>query len=226
MIVVAGLGYLGGIGLFLLAVSKGNVSLVTPIVACDGAIGTLMAAATGATISATVGLALGIMVTGILLVTRANPVAEDRVEAPFAVKLRPPAVTAAIAAGAATCFGVVFVASGRIDGVSALWVTAIARAFPMAGGLILCLRAGRLLPDRAAWKWLVAFGLVDTGGYLVYVYAARADTAIAPVAASQYAALAAIGAVLLLRERLSRLQLGGVVMLLAGIALIASQGAE
>jgi drug/metabolite transporter (DMT)-like permease len=227
LMVLVGFGYLGGIGLFLLAVNAGRVSLITPIVACDGAIGTAMAAATGASITTTVGVALAVMVAGILLVTRAGPEGEGEGEGGMSfgvARMRPVAVTAAIAAASATAFGLVFVASGRIDDMSALWMTAIARAFPLVGGLILCLLSGRLLPERGAWKWLVAFGLIDTGGYLVYVWAAREDTAIAPVAASQYAALAAIGAVLVLHERLSRFQLGGVVALLAGIALIASQG--
>jgi drug/metabolite transporter (DMT)-like permease len=225
LMTLLGVGYLAGISLFLVAVNKGKVSFVTPIVACDGAIGTLIAAATGATITASVALALAIMVAGILLVTIAGSAREQRDPGRFAVaRMRPAALTAALAAGSATAFGVVFFASGEVDGLSPLWMVAIARAFPLVGGLAWSLKGRRLLPQPDAWKWLAAFGVIDTFGYLVYIWAAREDSAIAPIAASQYAALAVLGAVLVLRESLSRVQLGGVVVLLTGIALIASTG--
>jgi uncharacterized membrane protein len=227
LMLVAGVAYLGGTGLFLLAVSTGNVSLVTPIVACDGAIGTVMAAAAGAPLPAVAALAMGVMFAGIVLITRARPAVAGAAEARFApARMRPVGQTVAIAAASATSFGVVFLASGGIEGISALWVVACARAFPTLGGLAVCLRQGGVLPPRTAWRWLAGVGLLDALGYLVYVWAARSDRAIAPVAASQYAALGAIGAVLLLRERLSRSQVGGVVALLAGIALIAARGTE
>ena len=223
LMVLIGAAYLGGIALFLVAVNRGKVSLVTPIVACDGAIGTLIAAATGTSVTASVALALAIMVSGILLVTTTGSAHDEGDAGPFAVaQMRPAALTAALAAGSATAFGVVFFASGEVDGLSPLWMAAITRAFPLAGGLAGSLKAKRLLPQRDAWKWLAAFGLIDTLGYLVYVWAAREDSAIAPIAASQYAALAVLGAVLFLRESLSRVQVGGIVVLLTGIALIAS----
>ena len=223
LMVLVGAGYLMGVALFLVAVNKGKVSLVTPIVACDGAIGTLIAAATGTSVTASVALALAIMVSGILLITVAGSAQEEGGAGRFAVaQMRPAALTAALAAGSATAFGVVFFTTSEVDGLSPLWMAAIARAFPLAGGLAGSLKGRRLLPQRDAWKWLAAFGLIDTLGYLVYVWAAREDSAIAPIAASQYAALAVLGAVLVLRERLSRVQVGGVVVLLTGIALIAS----
>ena len=43
-----------------------------------------------------------------------------------------------------------------------------------------------------------------------------------PVLASQFAAIAAVGAFLLFRERLTRLQLGGVTMVLAGVAVLSA----
>lgn len=225
LMLVAGVAYLGGTGLFLLAVSTGNVSLVTPIVACDGAIGTVMAAAAGAPLPAVAALAMTVMFAGIVLITRARPAVAGAPEARFApARMRPVGQTVAIATASAMSFGVVFLASGGIEGISALWVVACARAFPTLGGLAVCLRQGQLRPPRGAWRWLAGVGLLDALGYLVYVWAAREDRAIAPVAASQYAALGAIGAVLLLRERLSRSQVIGLVALLAGIALIAARG--
>ncbi len=140
-----------------------------------------------------------------------------------AVRIRPVRTSVTLAALTALCFGTLFFASGKASGMDALWVVAISRMIPLACGLVVCLRKGNLIPPRPAWRWIVAFGLLDLAGYVAYIEGAREDLVVAAVAASQYAAIAAVGGVLGFGERLSRAQVAGVVLLVGGAAGVASQ---
>jgi drug/metabolite transporter (DMT)-like permease len=57
-------------------------------------------------------------------------------------------------------------------------------------------------------------------GFLSFTLGARHGIAITAVVASQFAALAALGAFLLFRERLAGLQLTGVATIVAGVAIL------
>jgi drug/metabolite transporter (DMT)-like permease len=59
-------------------------------------------------------------------------------------------------------------------------------------------------------------------GFFSYTDGSRHGIAIASVLSSQFAAVAALGAFLLFKERLSRLQLLGVVVVVAGVALLSA----
>jgi drug/metabolite transporter (DMT)-like permease len=61
-------------------------------------------------------------------------------------------------------------------------------------------------------------------GIISYTLGARHELAIAAVLASQVAALAAVGAYFLFGERLTRLQLAGLVIVVAGVATLSAVG--
>jgi drug/metabolite transporter (DMT)-like permease len=224
LVLTAGVAYTGATGLWMLAVSAGQVSVVVPIIASDGALSAVLAALTGASFPATVALALAVMVLGIILVTAgaANDSAEDL---PF-TSSPPRAVntTVAMALTAAVLFGWVFYASGKATGMPPAWVVAISRAIPTMCALPLCLAAGAVRPPARSWRFIVTYGMGDAGGYLLYVRGAAAGLAVASVSASQYAAVAAIGAVVVFKERLLRPQVAGIGLLVLSTAVIGARG--
>jgi len=64
--------------------------------------------------------------------------------------------------------------------------------------------------------------VLEVFGGGVYVVAASENVAIAAVVSSQFAALAALGGFLLFGERLQRLQLIGVVVVVLGVTALAA----
>jgi drug/metabolite transporter (DMT)-like permease len=67
---------------------------------------------------------------------------------------------------------------------------------------------------------VITAGLCEVGGFASYAVGARHGIAISAVLASQFAALAALAAYLLFRERITRLQLAGVVTIALGVAVL------
>jgi drug/metabolite transporter (DMT)-like permease len=224
--IVAGIAYAGAITCYFVAIDGAHISLVTPIIACDGAIAAVAAVLTGAEVTLPIALALGLMVGSLVTIARSRArltAADTRF---VTSRPRPIERSVIVALGCAVCFATVFVTSGKAHGMDALWVVAVSRGVSFLCVLLcvlLLVRPGRMsVPGRRELAWLALAALLDIGGYVAYVYAARAALPVAAVSASQYAAVSAIGAVAAFGERLSRPQIIGVVGLIAGAALIAS----
>ena len=64
-------------------------------------------------------------------------------------------------------------------------------------------------------------GVTEVLGIALYAFGAREGIAIASVMSSQFAAIAAVAAVVLLHERLSRVQVIGVATISVGVAVLA-----
>ena len=143
--IVAGVGFVVGSGCWLLGVRLGDVSVVTPIVATDGAIAAVIAIATGEVLGAATLVALGIVACGVVLVCLQPRHAN--------VTTPPAAVLAAL--GAAVAFGLVFTASGRTVALGALWTVAVSRVVGAAISVPPeALR--RNVPPRWTLPWLAA----------------------------------------------------------------------
>ena len=69
---------------------------------------------------------------------------------------------------------------------------------------------------------MVTAGLCEVLGFAAYAFGARKGLAVAAVLASQFAGIAAIVAFVLFRERLTRLQLSGVAIVGAGVAILSA----
>ena len=63
----AGVAYAGGLGLTYRALTIGQVSIVAPIVATEGAIGAVIAVALGDTIGLSAAILLGVIAIGVVL---------------------------------------------------------------------------------------------------------------------------------------------------------------
>jgi uncharacterized membrane protein len=75
---------------------------------------------------------------------------------------------------------------------------------------------------RAAVPLVVIAGVLEVFGGAVYVIAASEGVAIAAVLSSQFAAIAAIAAFFVFRERLQRVQVLGVALIAIGITVLAA----
>lgn len=226
-VAIGGAAFVGGMALFLVALNTGHVSLVTPIVACDGAIAALIAIAAGARVTLLAGVGLVTIVVGIAVVARAGATATTDAARFAPARVRPAPRSAALAVGGALLFGVTFFVTGKAGsaGVDVAWVVCLTRTVATFVALTIAIAArSTLRVPPVARPWLVACGIFDVIGFIAFVAGAERNLAVASVVASQYAAVAVLGAVAF-GERPSRTQVGAVASLLAGTALLAAGGA-
>ena len=101
---------------------------------------------------------------------------------------------------------IIAIMPARVAGVALVFV-------PMA-------LAGRLRMTRRAAPLVVITALGEVLGNVAYVVGARESIAIAAILACQYAAVGAVAAFFLFRERLSLLQRSGVVAIAVGVAIL------
>jgi drug/metabolite transporter (DMT)-like permease len=207
-LMVSGLGNVAGLALVYAAIRRGKVGVVAPITSTEGAVAAVIAIALGEEISAGVGISLAVVVVGIVL-SAAAPGVEGRTS-PAAV---------ALACGAAAAFGVGIYATGRVSQeLSIAWAMLPARALGVVLVTLPLLAAGRLPRPGKATRFVVITGLAEVAGFASYAAGARHGIAIAAVLASQFAALAAVGAYLLWRERLTRVQIAGIALIAVAVA--------
>ena len=213
---LSGAGNVGGLMLTYAAMRIGKVSLVAPLVSTEGAIAAVIALAAGETLAPAVGATLAVIVVGVSL--SAVPAAElsdpERANHPEAVVL---------AVIAAFTFGASLYATARAGStLPASWVVLSARLIGTIA-LALPLALGRRLElTRHAVPLLVASGVCEVLGFFAYTAGARHGIAVAAVLSSQLATLAGVAAYILFRERLTRIQLVGVLTVVTGVALLSA----
>jgi drug/metabolite transporter (DMT)-like permease len=206
---LSGFGNVAGLGLVYASVRRGKVGVVAPIASTEGAVAAVVAVAFGEHLSAGVAAALGAAVVGVVLAASAG-----------GIEGRAPAAAIALACGAALSFGVSIYATGRVSQeLSIAWALLPARAVGVALVTLPLLALRRLpLPPGGAAPLLVVTGLAEVGGFAAYAAGARHGIAVAAVLASQFAALSALGALVLYRERLTRVQVLGIVVIACAVA--------
>jgi drug/metabolite transporter (DMT)-like permease len=248
LLLLAGSCYVVGLQLTYAALRVGKVSIVAPIVSTEGAVAALVSVALGDPIGIIAGVMLVAIALGVVLssVERARPevaagdfdLVADAIDAPASAPepaptdrpiAEPPVDarrTGALAVAAALLFGVGIVAAGR----SALlvpvsWVALSARLIGIVGVVIPLLIQGRLRLSRAALPLVVVAGTGEVVGSMLSAWGSRESIAITAVMGSQFAALAAVAAFVLFGERLARVQLVGVVLIVAGVTVLAGVSA-
>jgi len=221
-------GWLAGTTLALLAatnlwavlVARSDVSLATPIVACDGAIAALAAVVAGQRLPVGVYAGLGLMVVGLVIASRRPAVAARRPTGRISRPYSAP-VTVAVAIVTAGCYAAMLFCAAQVEASSPIWTVVVARGGVTAIALGICVRARVVLGPRRALGFAAASGALDVLSFSLFLFGARENLAIAAVAVSQYGVIAAIVGVLLLGERLSRFQASGVVLLAVGAGVVA-----
>jgi drug/metabolite transporter (DMT)-like permease len=184
---------------WLAAVSTGKVSLVTPIVATDGAIAALISIGLGEELGPGVGAALLVIVLGVVLVSFRGGID---------IHGRGSGRTVLIAIGAP-------------DELSPLWIVAVGRLVALAVALPFALSRGSIRPSRPALPYIAVTGAFDVLGYASFIQGSRTSLAVASVVASQYVVVAVLGGVLLFHERLTPLQVAGILATIGGVTALA-----
>ncbi len=215
-LLISGLGNVFGLLLSYSALRLGKVSIVGPITSTEGAIAAVIAVIAGEQLVPGAGMVLAIIVVGVVLAAR-EP---DRDGAASSV---PVGRVVAYAAGAAVLFGCSIYATGRVaEALPIAWTLLPAR---LAGTLIVALPLllrGGLGITRPALPFVVATGLAEVAGALSFALGSMDSIAVTAVVASQFPVFAGIGAFFLFHERLSRVQLLGVVVVAIGVAILAA----
>jgi drug/metabolite transporter (DMT)-like permease len=213
---LSGAGNIIGLQLTYRAFRTGAVSLVAPIVATEGALAAVISVAFGEHISLATGCALAVVALGTVFASSSRGAAD----VPGSKRAAGLALTAALS------FGVSLYATGRAgDVLPTAWVLLSARAIgtvTIAGPLI---ARGRLILTRRAAPLVMASAVAEVAGFALYTKAARHDVAVASVLACQFAAMSAIAGYLLFGERLSRIQLLGVLTVIVGVTAVSGLNA-
>ena len=191
----------------------GKVGVVVAITSTEGAFAAILAALAGEPIPWATGAALAVIAAGVALAAL-----EEDHDAPQ--RRTGPAVPYAI--GAAVSFGIGLYAAGRISGDLPLaWVVIPARVLGVAFLVVPLAATHRLRLTRRVAPLVVTSGVMEVAGFVAFVLGARSSIAIASVLGSQFAALSAVGAFLVFGERLRKIQVAGIVAILAGVAALA-----
>jgi drug/metabolite transporter (DMT)-like permease len=207
---VSGLGNVVGLLLEYSALRRGKVGLVTPVASTEGAVAAMLAVVAGEALGVASAGLLAVIALGVVLagVAPDDPTSDRRNPAAFW-----------LAALAALSFGVGLYATGHLSSTLPVgWVLLPPRLVGVVVVTVPLALTRRLEFSRAVLPLVVIAGLAEVLGFAFYALGARDSVAIAAVLGSQFAAVASVAAYLLFRERLTRLQLGGVVLIIAGVA--------
>lgn len=207
---VAGAGNVLGIIIAAAAFRIGKVGVVAPILATEGAIAAVVAALLGESIAPIVAFLLMVIVVGIVI----SAVAPD----PAPLEHERPVLMVLLATAGALCFGLSLFAAGTIsDELPISWVLLPARLVGVVALAIPLVLLGQLRLTRRAAPMVGAMGVLEVVGYGLFAIGAQYQVAVTSVMASQFAPIAAIMAYVLFRERLGRLQITGVVVLVLAV---------
>ena len=208
-----------GLRIEYLALRRGKVGVVVPIVSTDGAIAAVIAVVAGLHLAVRTALLLVVVSAGVVL-AGATP---DPPQMPDPGRRVRSGVLALLAA---VLFGVNLYVTGHLGrSVSVLWLLLPAR---LVGTAVI---AGPLAVQGPPWPrgrvlaLLATAGLAEVLGIISYTAGARHQLAVAAVLASQFAALTTVGAYFVFGERLNRGQIAGLVTVAVGVGLLAGGGA-
>ena len=209
---LVGIGNVGGLLLEFVALRLGKVGIVATIASTEGAIAAVFAVIAGEPLSVAVAGALAVVAIGVALTTIV-PGEVESLEAPNTRR------AALLASGAALLFGLGLFATGRVgDAVPVVWILVPARVIGIAG-VALPLALVRHLPiTRRAAPLIVMAGITEVLGFASFAIGAREAVAVSAVLVSQFATVALVLAFVLFGERMTRLQLAGIALVIAGVA--------
>jgi drug/metabolite transporter (DMT)-like permease len=209
---LSGAGNVGGLLLAYDAMRLGKVSIVAPITSCEGAIAAIVAIAAGESLRAASAVVLAAVAVGVVLASRTPGDVGDH-----------PARATGLAIGAAVLFGISLFATAKVSAALPLaWALVPPRLIGVAAVTLPVLARGRLRIARTAMPFVVFSGLCEVAGFASYAAGSRHGIAVAAVLASQFATLSAVAAFVLFHERLGRLQLVGVALVAAGVAVLSA----
>jgi drug/metabolite transporter (DMT)-like permease len=220
-LVTAGIANSLGLVFVYTALRRGKVAVVGPIVSTEGAIGAVLAIVAGDPVTAGAFAVLAVIALGVVMAATESPPDAAAANAPVG-PVPSAAFTALLAIGGAVLFGVNIFATGRIADLPVAWAVLPARLAGFLAVSIPLLVSRRIRLTRAALPFVVLVGVAEVAGTITLALGARDNAPVTSVLASQFAAIAAVSAFVLYGERLSRLQIAGVVVIAVGVAVLAA----
>jgi drug/metabolite transporter (DMT)-like permease len=214
--VIAGIAGFTALGAFYKALSIGTMSIVAPISATGVLLPVIVGLVTGDSLTALIAVGLVVTVAGVLAASR-----EEVAEVQRGGENR---TAVLLALATAVGFGLYFTFADIAADGSVLWLLAVGRIVIIpAIAVTLRLRGGSIaLPPRDRWQ-LPLIGLVDLAATGLYgVATTRGALSIVSVIGSLYPVATVLLAATLLHERISRLQLAGVIAALTGVGMVSA----
>ncbi len=207
---VAGVTSVAGLLLVFVALGTGKVSIVAPITSTEGAIAAALALIAGEAIGVPSGVMLVVIVCGVVLASISPE--EGSADDPRAPLL---------AVAAALCFGTALYATGRLsDSLPLSWVIMPVRVVGVVAVALPLALTRHLRLSRPAVPFVIGASLGEVLGLASYAIGAREGIAISAVLASQFAGLTAVGGYFLFGERITRLQVAGIIVIGVGVAVL------
>ncbi|HTZ24328.1 MAG TPA: EamA family transporter [Streptosporangiaceae bacterium] len=229
LLAVAGATNVIGLLVEYVAFRRGKVGLVAAIASTEGMVAAVISALAGARLGLTTGLLLGLVTVGVA-VAAAGPDADARLReerpAEDADRRRRRVPWGVLAVSTALLFGVCLYTTGRAgQQVPVLWTLVPARVFGSAAVAAPLAARRRFRLTRRALPLVAAAGAAEVLGVLSYAIGARHDLPVAAVLSAQFAALTAVAAYFIHGQRLSRIQVAGLAVVVVGVTLLAAFGA-
>lgn len=210
---VSGCGNVAGLLVTYAALQTGRVGVIAPIISTEGAIAAAISVAAGERLSGASYALLGLIAVGVAL----GGAGEGGEGGSSGIR---PVVLAVAGAG---LFGVSLYATGRAGAeLPIFWAVLPARLVGVVAVAVPLMAVSRLRLTRRALPLVVAGGLAEVAGFASYVVGARHGLAVSAVLTSQFGGLAALIAFFLFRERLRRVQVGGILLIVAGVAALSA----
>jgi drug/metabolite transporter (DMT)-like permease len=190
----------------------GAVSVVAPIIACEGGVAAVFSIAGGEHVDRLVLLGLPLAVAGVVLVSRGEGASSSAGVLP--------AVTAAVIWG-----GVLALSAPIAHDLGAGWAFLLVRGSAVVVMLPVALVAGAGRAARAEWWRVAIWGVCDAVAYFAFVLAAdHGPAAVASVLAAQFGTVGAVVAVAFFGERLRRRQVLGIAIVGLAVGVMAVGG--
>jgi drug/metabolite transporter (DMT)-like permease len=215
---LVGSGVGGVVGLLLVysGLRIGKVGVVSALASTEGAIAAVLAVVAGEHLTIPVMAMLCVIAGGVATVALA---AGEAAQLADSSGRRDERRAILFGVAAALCFGVAIFSTAQVGKVmTPFGATLPVRVVGVVAVFIPMALAGRLQMTRRAVPMVAVIGVAEVLGNAAFVIGTQESIAIAAVLASQFAALTAVAAFFLFRERLSPQQRSGIVAIVLGVA--------
>jgi drug/metabolite transporter (DMT)-like permease len=212
---VSGLANIAGLLFTYAALSVGKVGVIAPITSTEGAVAAVIAVLLGEQLSGGKAATLVAIAAGVALAAHTRSVNRD--------ERRSGLKAALLAGGAALAFGLGLYSTGHVgQSLGVAWAVLPPRVVGVAVIAVPLLVMRKWRMRRAVLPYAVVGGLCEVLGFASYAFGARHGLAVAAVLASQFAGIAAVVSFVVFRERLTRVQFAGVVLIVCGVSVLSA----
>ena len=219
LVAIGAIGSVVGLRFAYKALSQGKVGVVVAITSTEGAIAAIIGFLLGAPFGLLPALGIALATAGVAAVGL------GRHSADTAESVRDSRRAAVNASVAAAVFGSSLYVSGDVASrVGPPWVVMGARWLGILTMALPQLARGKFSAARPAMFFGLLAGALESCGFLGFLWGAQTNIGIAAVVATQYATIATLISWLVLKERLSRIQVGGIAAVVVGVVVLSVAG--